>query len=48
MRPNFTDAGIDEVSRNQSRRIADAKQSVTLEIFDNGYKRRFKEQILRF
>ncbi|MEP6949508.1 MAG: 3-hydroxyacyl-CoA dehydrogenase family protein, partial [Ginsengibacter sp.] len=28
--------GIDEVSMNQSRRIADAKQSV-IEIFDNGY-----------
>ena len=28
--------GIDEVSMNQSRRIADAKQSV-VEIFDNGY-----------
>lgn len=28
--------GIDEVSMNQSRRIADARQSV-IEIFDNGY-----------
>lgn len=28
--------GIDEISMNQSRRIADAKQSV-IEIFDNGY-----------
>jgi 3-hydroxyacyl-CoA dehydrogenase len=28
--------GIDEVSMNQSRRVADAKQSV-IELFDNGY-----------
>jgi 3-hydroxyacyl-CoA dehydrogenase len=28
--------GLDEISMNQSRRIADAKQSV-IEIFDNGY-----------